>query len=68
MYLSVTIPFSGIPQAPSIPFLEGKEYTELIMHLQENIRAIFTPYFHINLQAFLSNRINHSLTYMRTYT
>lgn len=48
--------------------LQGKEYTELIMNLQENIMAIFVPYFYIHLQASLSDRINRCLCYMRTYT
>lgn len=70
MYQRVTIPLSGISPPPPIPVfsLERKEYVELIMDLQVNSLAILTPYFHINLQAFLSDRINHRLCYMRTYT
>ena len=71
MYQRVILPFSGtahLTQPHSIFSLERKEYTELIMVLQENIMAIFIPYLHINLQAFLSDRINHCLCYVRTST
>lgn len=66
-----TLPFSAAAHLtlPHFIFsLERKEYTELIMVLQENITALFIPYLHIDLQAFLSDRINHCLCYMRTYT
>lgn len=64
MYQRVPIPFSRIsPPPPPVPVfsLERKEYVELILDLQENRLAIFTPYFHINLQAFLSDRTNQCL-------
>lgn len=74
VYQRVTIPFSGTaPCPPTLPHsifsLERKEYTQLMMILQEYM-AIFIPYFHIHLkafhlQAFLSDGINHCLCYMR---
>ena len=38
------------------------------MILPANIMAMFIPSLHINSQAFLSDRLNHCLCYMRIYT
>ena len=38
------------------------------MILPANIMAMFIPSLHINSQAFLSDRLNQHLCYMRIYT